>query len=120
MAMSSVRVAFPHTHVVIVMALAMLLGVIAGNTVALSDPNATASERTTDASNPKAGGFFGTPLPGASPLNTQLVDKLKSAWQARNSTYKPRTRHLNSDGSPLYTNRLFHRALNADLVCLSA
>lgn len=58
--MSSVRVALPHTHVVIVMALAMLpLGVITWSTVVLSYPDATASERTTEVFDSKAGGFFG-------------------------------------------------------------
>lgn len=106
--MSVVKVALHHTYVVIVIALAVLLiGIIAYNKVAPSDPHATASERTMDAPNAEAGGFFGKPLPGASPLDAQLVDRLTAAWKARDSAYKPRTRHLNPDGSPHYTNRLF-------------
>jgi len=105
--MSLARVAVRHTHVVIVMALAMLFGVIAWNKAVPSDPTATVSERTTDAPDTKAGGFFGKSLPGAPPLDAQLVDRLKAAWEARDPTYKPRTRHLNPDGSAQYTNRLF-------------
>jgi hypothetical protein len=89
--MSVARFALRRTHGVIITALAMLLlGVLVWNKVAPSDPNA-ASKRTTDAPNPKASGFFGKPLPGALPLEAQLVDRLKAAWEARDSTYKPRT-----------------------------
>ncbi|MBI3801444.1 MAG: thioredoxin domain-containing protein, partial [Deltaproteobacteria bacterium] len=66
-----------------------------------------AEPATGDISDTKAGGFFGVPLPGASPLDAQLVNRLKAAWEARSPDYKPRTRHLNSDRSPQYTNRLF-------------
>jgi uncharacterized protein YyaL (SSP411 family) len=40
-------------------------------------------------------------------LDSAVVDKLKTAWEARKPDYRPRTRHLNPDGSPHYTNRLF-------------
>ncbi len=49
---------------------------------------------------------FGGQLPGV-PYDRQLVSALGSAWASRSSGYKPRTRHLRSDGSPQYTNRLF-------------
>ena len=92
---------------VIVMALATLLNVITWDEVAASDTTVAASERTANAANSKARGFFGKALPGAKPLGTQLVTRLKSAWGARDSNYKPRTRHVTPDGSPQYTNRLF-------------
>jgi uncharacterized protein YyaL (SSP411 family) len=66
-----------------------------------------AEPATGDISDTKAGGFFGKPLPGAPSLDAQLVNRLKAAWEMRNSSYKPRTRHLNPDGSAQYTNRLF-------------
>ncbi len=46
-------------------------------------------------------------LPGAPSFDEHLIQKLKAAWEARDVPYKPRTRHLRPDGSPLYTNRLF-------------
>ena len=105
--MSVVRTVFRHTHVVVVTTLAMLLGLTASNKIPVSAPNADASERMSKTRAPKAGGFFGKSLPGASPLDAQLVNRLKAAWEARDPTYKPRTRHLNPDGSAQYTNRLF-------------
>ncbi|MEX1245022.1 MAG: thioredoxin domain-containing protein [Thermoanaerobaculia bacterium] len=50
---------------------------------------------------------FGTPLPGAVPYDAALVQKLEAAWAARPAGQRPRTRHLNPDGSPKYTNRLY-------------
>jgi uncharacterized protein len=35
------------------------------------------------------------------------MDELQAAWAARDPGYRPRTRHLNPDGTPRYTNRLF-------------
>ncbi len=49
-------------------------------------------------------------LPGASPCNSTLTEALEAAWAERQSDYRPRTRHLNSDGSPQYTNRLYLEA----------
>ncbi|MBI3697891.1 MAG: thioredoxin domain-containing protein [Acidobacteria bacterium] len=46
-------------------------------------------------------------LPGAPPLDPLVARKLESAWAARPPGYKPRTRHLNPDGSPQFSNRLF-------------
>jgi hypothetical protein len=86
----------------------LLIGIPVCNREAPFDLNAMAAEPATgDISDTKAGGFFGVPLPGASPLDAQLVNRLKAAWEARSPDYKPRTRHLNSDRSPQYTNRLF-------------
>jgi len=50
---------------------------------------------------------FGRPLPGATDFDEVLVKKLSAKWAARDSAYRPRTRHLRPDGSPKYTNRLF-------------
>src|SRR6266542_6748605 len=50
---------------------------------------------------------FGGPLPGAIPYDDALVRKLEAAWAARPAGERPRTRHLNPDGSPEYTNRLY-------------
>jgi uncharacterized protein YyaL (SSP411 family) len=36
-----------------------------------------------------------------------LQAKLQGRWEARDPSYRPRTRHLLPDGSPKYTNRLF-------------
>ena len=47
------------------------------------------------------------PLPGAPPLNPAVAKRLAAAWAKRPAGYRPRTRHLNPDGSPQYTNRLF-------------
>ena len=45
--------------------------------------------------------------PGSTASGPQLTQKLTAAWAARPAGYKPRTRFLQPDGSPLYTNRLF-------------
>jgi len=50
---------------------------------------------------------FGGPLPGATPFDDALVRMLQAAWAARPPGERPRTRHLNPDGSPKYTNRLY-------------
>jgi len=46
-------------------------------------------------------------LPGAVPHDAGLMAKLGVAWAARPDGYAPRTRHLEPDGAPMYTNRLF-------------
>jgi len=46
-------------------------------------------------------------LPGAPPLPPELLARLHARWAARDPSYKPRTSHLDPDGSPKYTNRLF-------------
>jgi uncharacterized protein YyaL (SSP411 family) len=48
-----------------------------------------------------------SPLPGAEAPSTDLSTQLTAAWQSRPAGYAPRTRHLNPDGTPKYTNRLF-------------
>jgi uncharacterized protein YyaL (SSP411 family) len=53
---------------------------------------------------------FGSPLPGAAPFDQALVRKLEAALAGRPRNEKPRTRHLNPDGSPQYTNRLYLEA----------
>jgi uncharacterized protein len=50
---------------------------------------------------------FGRTPPGAAPFDKDLASKLDAKWDARPPGYKPRTRHLRDDGSPVYTNRLF-------------
>ncbi len=47
------------------------------------------------------------PLPGAEPASPELTAQLTAAWQHRPADYSPRTRHLDPDGTPKYTNRLF-------------
>ena len=47
-----------------------------------------------------------SPLPGAPPLDKDLVQKLRAAWKAKPSEYTPRTKHLTPGGEPQYTNRL--------------
>ncbi len=46
-------------------------------------------------------------LPGASPPAEALAVSLRQAWRVRATGYRPRTRHLEPDGRPKYTNRLF-------------
>ena len=48
-----------------------------------------------------------TQLPGAQPFPEGLAEELNQAWARREIGYKPRTRHLNDDGTPKFTNRLF-------------
>ena len=47
------------------------------------------------------------PLPGAEAPSPEVAQQLERAWQQRPAGYTPRTRHLNPDGTPKYTNRLF-------------
>ena len=48
-----------------------------------------------------------TILPGGEVFDQKLNGKIQAAWADREADYKPRTRHLNSDGTPKFTNRLF-------------
>ena len=50
---------------------------------------------------------IGGPLPGAPVFDESLLDQLADVWTVRDRGYTPRTRHLQPDGSPKYTNRLF-------------
>jgi hypothetical protein len=45
-------------------------------------------------------------LPGAASFPSTLQQHIKAALAAKGPAYQPRTRHLNPDGSPQYTNRL--------------
>jgi uncharacterized protein YyaL (SSP411 family) len=54
-----------------------------------------------------AGDLPAVPLPGAPPLDPTTADALRSAWSRRPAGYQPRTKHLQPDGTPTYTNRLF-------------
>jgi uncharacterized protein len=45
-------------------------------------------------------------LPGAEPFSPELETKLREAQAAKGPTYRPRTHHLEPDGSPTFTNRL--------------
>jgi uncharacterized protein YyaL (SSP411 family) len=67
------------------------------------DPAATASPAAATPS----GDILARPLPGASALDPAVAEELRAAWKKRPADYRPRTRHLNPDGSPQYTNRLF-------------
>jgi hypothetical protein len=51
--------------------------------------------------------FVENRLPGAPAPSAALVRALKERWEARPRGYKPRSKHLNEDGTPKYTNRLF-------------
>ncbi len=46
-------------------------------------------------------------LPGALAFPPELTERLRAKWAAREPSYRPRTRHLLTDGAPKYTNRLF-------------
>jgi uncharacterized protein YyaL (SSP411 family) len=46
-------------------------------------------------------------LPGASMYDAALLERFAEIRKKRGASYKPRTRHLRSDGSAKYTNRLF-------------
>src|SRR5262245_54654842 len=45
-------------------------------------------------------------LPVTAPFPPALQQRLTRALNAKGSKYKPRTRHLNSNGKPRYSNRL--------------
>jgi len=45
-------------------------------------------------------------LPGVAQPNARLASKLTEATRAKGPQYRARTRHLNADGLPKYTNRL--------------
>ena len=45
--------------------------------------------------------------PGGEPYPESLAQELTQAWESRPSDYQPRTKHLEVDGRPKYTNRLF-------------
>ena len=45
-------------------------------------------------------------LPGSTANSAQLQSELKHALITKGKDYLPRTRHLDKDGQPLYTNRL--------------
>lgn len=49
-------------------------------------------------------------LPGAEPYSAKLVHALRQALKLKPANYRPRTQHLNTDGSPKYTNRLILEA----------
>lgn len=102
--MSVSKIVACHTHPGIGRALAVLLiGITACNQGSSSETNATASALPSTSTR----GFLGKPLPGSQPFDANVVKRLTAAWEARASDYKPRTRHVNPDGSPHYTNRLF-------------
>ena len=46
-------------------------------------------------------------LPGITELSPDLLDKFQKMKDKKGPVYRPRTRHLDSKGSPLFTNRLF-------------
>jgi uncharacterized protein YyaL (SSP411 family) len=77
-----------------------------GRPTAGSGPPATASSKT-GSNTAETRWSFGGPLPGATSFDDALVGKLQAAWAARPPGERPRTRHLNPDGSPKYSNRLY-------------
>jgi uncharacterized protein YyaL (SSP411 family) len=64
----------------------------------LAVPNQTLAAKNT---------FIEKGLPGAPTPGAELVRKLNDKWERRPPSYNPRTKHLNDDGTPKYTNRLF-------------
>ena len=46
-------------------------------------------------------------LPGVDQFNSALLDKMAKLRLQKGQSYKPRTRHITSNGQPFYTNRLF-------------
>lgn len=46
-------------------------------------------------------------LPGAEKLGDDLLKKFEEMQKKRGGDYKPRTKHLNPDGTAIFTNRLF-------------
>jgi uncharacterized protein YyaL (SSP411 family) len=65
-------------------------------------------KRTTGAASPAAEGDPG--LPGIAGRSPALEARLRAALVAKGAAYRPRTHHLNPDGSPKYTNRLILEA----------
>jgi len=51
--------------------------------------------------------FKGKPLPGTKGTEPMLLEKFENMRSIRGEDYKPRTKHLTSDGWAEYTNRLF-------------
>ena len=51
-------------------------------------------------------GVQADPLPGAPPPSRELAAKIEATLAAQDSTVRPRTRHLELDGHPRFTNRL--------------
>jgi len=88
----------------LVMLCALSAGAAAGEAAAPATRPATTKVDTTTPSAPPQGPHS---LPGAPPLDAEVVRRLTAAWQSRAADYQPRTRHLRGDGSPQYTNRLF-------------
>ncbi len=78
-------------------ALALLLGAACG------DPG----DSTVPDESPPAAAIS---LPGTVPVPADLARRLRGAVAAKGRDYRPRTRHLNPDGTPRYTNRLILEA----------
>ena len=70
---------------------------------AVSPSQAGQAQQPNKADKPK----INTALPGADAPNDELDEQLQQAWARREPGYKPRTQHLQPDGTPKYTNRLF-------------
>ncbi len=70
---------------------------------AVSPSHAGQAQQPNTADKPK----INTALPGAGAPNDELEEQLQQAWAKREPGYKPRTQHLQPDGTPKYTNRLF-------------
>ena len=70
---------------------------------AVSPSHAWQAQQPNTADKPK----INTALPGAGAPNDELEEQLQQAWAKREPGYKPRTQHLQPDGTPKYTNRLF-------------
>jgi len=46
-------------------------------------------------------------LPGATPFDSRLINRFDKIREQRGEQYRPRTKHLKTDGNAIYTNRLF-------------
>ncbi|HZR81188.1 MAG TPA: thioredoxin domain-containing protein [Candidatus Binatia bacterium] len=53
---------------------------------------------------------FARSLPGAAPRDAALAARLADAWTSHGGGHRPRTRHVDAAGAPLYTNRLLLEA----------
>ena len=56
---------------------------------------------------PKTSAAVPKTLPGAAAFNDSLIKEMEKMKQTRSAGQTPRSRHLNPDKSPTYTNRLF-------------
>jgi hypothetical protein len=66
-----------------------------------------ASDIYGETSNKSKRKFFNGALPGVDQFDEKLLNKFEQMKEYRGKNYRPRTKHLGSDGWAKYTNRLF-------------